>query len=98
MESAPRRPHGHRDRRQREPAHDRLRHRLGLQRRPIVFGSVQAGGTPVLGGYTVAWLTLAAAAVIAGIIVLAVRPIRRRAAVADDTTEVESAEVYAEAA
>jgi len=64
----------------------------------IVFGSVKAGGTPALDGYTVAWLTLAAAAVIAGIIVLAVRPSRRRAIVADDTTELEAVELYAEAA
>ena len=42
----------------------------------IVFGSVAPGGTPALDGYTVAWLTLAAAAVVAAVIVLAVRPRR----------------------
>lgn len=42
----------------------------------IVFGSVAPGDTPALDGYTVAWLTLAAAAVVAAVIVLAVRPRR----------------------
>jgi MFS family permease len=64
----------------------------------IVFGSVEAGGTPALDGYTVAWLTLAAGAVIGGIIVLAVRPTRRSAAMTDDATALETTEVYAEAA
>jgi MFS family permease len=53
----------------------------------IVFGSVKSGATPALDGYTVAWLTLAAAAVVAGIIVLAVRPARVRVAAADADTE-----------
>jgi MFS family permease len=47
----------------------------------VVFGSVRPGGAPVQTGYTVAWLTLAAAAVVAAIIVLAVRPPRRTAEV-----------------
>ncbi|WP_106814321.1 MFS transporter [Microbacterium timonense] len=40
----------------------------------LVFGSVAPGATPTLDGYAVAWLTLAAAAVVAAVIVLAVRP------------------------
>ncbi|MDL9980855.1 MFS transporter [Microbacterium sp. ASV49] len=48
----------------------------------VVFGSVRAGGAPALDGYTVAWLTLAAGAVVAAVIVLAVRPPRRKDAVA----------------
>lgn len=47
----------------------------------VVFGSVAPGGSPAQTGYTVAWLTLAAGAVLAAIIVLAVRPPRRSAAV-----------------
>ncbi|WP_426320227.1 MFS transporter [Microbacterium sp. E-13] len=43
----------------------------------IVFGSVAPGGTPALDGYAVAWLTLAAGAVAAAVIVLAVRPRRQ---------------------
>ena len=46
----------------------------------VVFGSVTPGSSPALGGYTVAWLSLAAAAVVAAIIVLAVRPARRTSA------------------
>jgi len=48
----------------------------------IVFGSVTPGSTPALDGYAVAWLTLAAGAVVAAVLVLAVRPRRR----ADDAT------------
>jgi MFS family permease len=40
----------------------------------VVFGVVEPGGTPALDGYAVAWLTLAAGAVIAAILVLTVRP------------------------
>jgi MFS family permease len=64
----------------------------------VVFGSVRAGGTPALDGYTVAWLTLAVGAVVAAIIVLAVRPMRRAAAGTGDRIETDLAEVYAEAA
>jgi MFS family permease len=64
----------------------------------VVFGSVRAGGTPALDGYTVAWLTLAAGAVVAAIIVLAVRPTRRAATRARAEIDAEHAEVYAEAA
>jgi MFS family permease len=64
----------------------------------VVFGSVRAGGTPAVDGYTVAWLTLAAGAVVAAIIVLAVRPTRRAAAGARAEIDAERAEVYAEAA
>jgi len=46
----------------------------------VVFGSVTPGASPALGGYTVAWLSLAAAAVVAAVIVLAVRPTRRASA------------------
>lgn len=46
----------------------------------VVFGSVRPGGMPALDGYTVAWITLAVAALMAAVIVLAVRP-RRRATV-----------------
>ncbi|MFB7886186.1 MFS transporter [Microbacterium sp. NPDC056057] len=40
----------------------------------VVFGAVEPGGTPALDGYAVAWLTLAAGAVVAAILVLSVRP------------------------
>ncbi|KHK98423.1 MFS transporter [Microbacterium mangrovi] len=46
----------------------------------VVFGSVNPGGAPAQSGYAVAWLTLAAAAVVAAVIVLAVRPPRRTGA------------------
>lgn len=62
----------------------------------VVFGSVKAGGAPTLDGYTVAWLTLAAGAVVAAIIVLAFRPSRRQDAAAELALETD--EVFAEAA
>lgn len=40
----------------------------------VVFGAVEPGATPALDGYAVAWLTLAAGAVAAAILVLTVRP------------------------
>ena len=40
----------------------------------VVFGAVEPGGAPALDGYAVAWLTLAAGAVVAAILVLTVRP------------------------
>ena len=43
----------------------------------VVFGTVTPGGAPAIDGYAVAWLTLAAGAVIAAVIVFAVRPRRR---------------------
>ncbi|MDQ7880403.1 MFS transporter [Microbacterium sp. QXD-8] len=42
----------------------------------IVFGSVAPGSSPAVDGYAVAWLTLAAGAVVAAVIVLVVRPRR----------------------
>ena len=64
----------------------------------IVFGAVEPGGTPSMDGYAVAWLTLAAGAVVAAVLVLTVRP--RRRAVAGGADPLESADataVFAEA-
>jgi MFS family permease len=63
----------------------------------VVFGAVEPGATPALDGYAVAWLTLAAGAVAAAILVLTVRPRRRTDAAAprslDDADEAALAEV-----
>jgi MFS family permease len=65
----------------------------------IVFGSVAPGDLPRLDSYAVAWLTLAAAAVVAAVIVLAVRPRRKTDADAPGTLDgADEAEVFAEAA
>jgi len=64
----------------------------------VVFGSVAPGDTPAIDSYTVAWLTIAGAAVIAAVIVLAVRP-RRTDAAASRPLETSDAEpAFAEAA
>lgn len=52
----------------------------------VVFGAVQPGDSPALDGYAVAWLTLAAGAVVAAALVLAVRPRRRAPGPDADTT------------
>ena len=71
----------------------------------IVFGAVEPGGAPAIDGYAIAWLTLAAGAVVAAVIVLVVRPRRRTDAPAPGTSVstdgVESADesaAFAEAA
>ncbi|MFB7893941.1 MFS transporter [Microbacterium sp. NPDC056044] len=53
----------------------------------VVFGTVEPGGTPALDGYAVAWLTLAAGAVVAAILVLAIRPRERTDAAAGGPLE-----------
>lgn len=63
----------------------------------VVFGAVEPGATPALDGYAVAWLTLAAGAVAAAILVLTVRPRGRTDAAAprllEDADEAALAEV-----
>jgi nitrate/nitrite transporter NarK len=57
----------------------------------IVFGSVAPGGSPAVDGYAVAWLTLAAGAVVAAVIVLVIRP-RRSTDAATTPTDAENAD------
>ena len=65
----------------------------------VVFGSVAPGDTPGIDSYTVAWLTIAGAAVVAAVIVLAVRPRRGADAAGKSATETAAEEpVFAEAA
>jgi MFS family permease len=63
----------------------------------VVLGSVAPGETPALDGYVVAWLTLAAAAVVAAVIVLAVRPRRRTETAAPSPAAQDEPIVLAEA-
>jgi MFS family permease len=67
----------------------------------VVFGSADASGLPTQAGYDAAWLAVAAMAVLAAVIVFAVRPVRRPAAdeiVVSDEETAEEAVALADAA
>jgi len=59
----------------------------------IVFGSTGSDGSPAQTGYDVAWLSVAAMAVLAAAIVMAVRPRRSVAQSDDDVETVEDGEL-----
>ncbi|GAA5212401.1 MFS transporter [Microbacterium kyungheense] len=64
----------------------------------VVFGSVAPGDEPGFDSYTLAWLTIAGAAVVAAVIVLAVRPRRVDAATARPLETADESPAFAEAA
>ncbi|MBD3942298.1 hypothetical protein IF188_11375 [Microbacterium sp. NEAU-LLC] len=64
----------------------------------VVFGSVATGDSPAFDRYAVAWLSIAGAAVVAAVIVLAVRPRRGDAAAERPSETSEESPVFAEAA
>jgi MFS family permease len=64
----------------------------------VVFGSVAPGGSPAFDRYAVAWLSIAGAAVVAAVIVLAVRPRRVDAATRRPLDTADESPAFAEAA
>lgn len=64
----------------------------------VVFGSVAPGDAPGFDSYTLAWLTIAGAAVVAAVIVLAVRPRRVDAATPRPLETADETPAFAEAA
>jgi len=64
----------------------------------VVFGSVAPGDEPGFDSYTLAWLTIAGAAVVAAVIVLAVRPRRADAATPRPLETADESPAFAEAA
>ncbi|WP_345543100.1 MFS transporter [Microbacterium jejuense] len=64
----------------------------------VVFGSVAPGDSPAFDQYAVAWLSIAGAAVVAAVIVLAVRPRRTDATTARPLETADESPAFAEAA
>lgn len=64
----------------------------------VVFGSVAPGDVPPFDSYTLAWLTIAGAAVVAAVIVLAVRPRRVDATAPRPLETADETPAFAEAA